>query len=58
MHSVAFSVDDIEHSLKLVAKHGCYPLRSAVTYSDAYKLTHLRGTGGILVMLAERMAKD
>ncbi len=57
MHRVAFSVDDIEQSLAIAAKHGCTPLRGVATYGDIYKLTYLRGPSGILVMLAEDLTK-
>lgn len=52
MHRVAFSVDDNE-ALEVAARHGCHPLRGVATYEDLYKLTHVRGPSGILVMLAE-----
>ncbi|WP_269938579.1 VOC family protein [Arthrobacter sp. HY1533] len=57
MHRVAFSVDDIDESLAIAAKHGCYPLRGVATYSDIYKLTYLRGPSDILVMLAQELKK-
>lgn len=53
MHRVAFSVDDIEESLAIAARHGCHPLRGVATYGDSYKLTYLRGPSGIIVMLAQ-----
>src|SRR3954452_6946135 len=37
MHRVAFSVDDIEQSLEIAARHGCHPLRGVATYRDVYK---------------------
>lgn len=43
MHRVAFSVDDIDQSLKIAARHGCHPLRGVATYEDIYKLTYVRG---------------
>ena len=58
MHRVAFSVDDIDASLAIAAKHGCYPLRGVATYEDIYKLTYLRGPSGILVMLAQDLNKQ
>jgi len=58
MHRVAFSVDDIDASLAIAAKHGCYPLRDVATYEDIYKLTYLRGPSGILVMLAQDLNKQ
>jgi len=57
MHRVAFSVDDIDASLAIAAKHGCYPLRGVANYQDVYKLTYLRGPSGILVMLAQDLTK-
>lgn len=58
MHRVAFSVDDIEASLAIAARHGCHPLRGVATYQDVYKLTYVRGPSGILVMLAENLKKE
>jgi glyoxylase I family protein len=58
MHRVAFSVDDIDKSLEIAARHGCYPLRGVATYRDVYKLTYVRGPSGIIVMLAEELEKS
>ena len=58
MHRVAFSVDDLDKSLEVAAKHGCHPLRGVATYGDVYKLTYLRGPSGLLVMLAQKLKKD
>lgn len=58
MHRVAFSVDDIDASLEIAAKHGYTPLRGVANYQDIYKLTYLRGPSGILVMLAQQVKKD
>jgi len=58
MHRVAFSVDDIDASLAIAAKHGCYPLRGVANYQGIYKLTYLRGPSGILVMLAQALTKS
>lgn len=58
MHRVSFSVDDIDASLAIAAKHGCHPVRGVATYEDAYRLTYVRGPSGILVMLAEDLRKD
>ncbi|GAB2455070.1 VOC family protein [Jatrophihabitans fulvus] len=55
MHRIAFSVDDIDESLAIAARHGCYPLRGVATYGDVYKLTYLRGPSDILIMLAESL---
>lgn len=55
MHRVAFSVDDIDATLEIAARHGCYPLRGVANYQGVYKLTYLRGPSGILVMLAQAL---
>ncbi len=57
MHRVAFQVDDIDEALAIAARHGCHPLRGVATYEDVYKLTYLRGPSGIVVMLAEELAR-
>ncbi len=53
MHRVAFSVDDIDETLQVAARHGCHPLRGVATYEDIYKLTYVRGPSGIIVMFAQ-----
>ncbi|MCW2571154.1 MAG: Glyoxalase/bleomycin resistance protein/dioxygenase [Frankiales bacterium] len=58
MHRVAFSVDDIDESLEIAARHGCYPLRGVATYEDLYKLTYVRGPSGIILMLAQDLTKS
>ena len=58
MHRVAFSVDDIDESLAIAARHGYRPLRGVANYQDVYKLTYLRGPSGILVMLAQDLTKS
>jgi glyoxylase I family protein len=58
MHRVAFSVDDIDETLEIAARHGCRPLRAVATYRDVYKLTYVRGPSGILVMFAEALKKN
>lgn len=55
MHRVAFSVDDLDQALEIVAKHGCHPLRGVATYEDVYKLTYVRGPSDIIVMLAQEL---
>ncbi|WP_349828628.1 VOC family protein [Brevibacterium litoralis] len=57
MHRVAFSVDDIDASLEIAARHGYHPLRGVANYQDVYKLTYLRGPSGILLMFAQDLTK-
>jgi glyoxylase I family protein len=58
MHRVAFSLDDIDETLEMAARHGCHPLRGVATYEDSYKLTYVRGPSGILVMIAQDLTKS
>lgn len=58
MHRVAFSVDDIDETLDIAARHGCHPLRGVATYEDSYKLTYVRGPSGILVMIAQDLTRS
>ncbi|CCH90866.1 Glyoxalase/bleomycin resistance protein/dioxygenase [Modestobacter italicus] len=55
MHRVAFSVDDLDDSLEIAARHGCHPLRGVATYQDVYRLAYVRGPSGIIVMLAQEL---
>ncbi|MBD8078701.1 VOC family protein [Cellulosimicrobium arenosum] len=55
MHRVAFAVDDIDASLEIAARHGCYPLRGVASYQDVYRLSYVRGPSGIIVMLAQEL---
>ena len=57
MHRVAFTVDDIDETLKVVAKRGYHPLRGVATYGDVYKLAYVSGPSGILVMFAEELKR-
>jgi len=55
MHRVAFSVDDIDETLAIAARHGYHPLRGVATYGNVYKLTYVRGPSGTLVMFAQQL---
>lgn len=55
MHRVAFTVEDIDHSLEIAAQHGCHPLRGVATYEDRCRLSYIRGPSGIIVMLAQEL---
>ncbi len=57
MHRVAFSVDDIDESLAIAARHGYHPLRGVANYQDVYRLSYIRGPSGIIVMLAQDLTR-
>ena len=57
MHRVASSVDDIDASLAIAARHGCHPLRGVANYQDVYRLAYVRGPSGIIVMLAQDLTR-
>lgn len=57
MHRIAFSVDDIDASLAIAARHGFHPLRGVANYRDIYRLTYLRGPSGIILMLAQDLTQ-
>ncbi len=56
VHRVAFSVDDLDESLAIAARHGYHPLRGVANYQNVYRLTYLRGPSGIILMLAEALS--
>lgn len=58
MHRVAFSVDDLDETLAIAARHDCHPLRGVATYEGVYKLAYVRGPSGIIVMLAQELEQD
>jgi glyoxylase I family protein len=58
MHRIAFSVDDIDESLEIAARHGYRPLRGVANYNDVYMLSYVRGPSGIIVMLAQDLTKS
>lgn len=58
MHRIAFSVDDLDASLAIAARHGYHPLRGVANYADVYRLTYLRGPDGFLLMLAQDLTRS
>ena len=54
---VMFAVDDLDDTLSRLRPHGCEVLREVVQYEDVYRLCYVRGPEGLLVGLAEELAK-
>jgi catechol 2,3-dioxygenase-like lactoylglutathione lyase family enzyme len=56
LRHVAFVVDDIEDVLARLRARGAEAVGELERYEDLYRLCYLRGPGGIIVELAERIA--
>ena len=52
---VMFAVEDLDDTLKRLAKHGAEIVGEVVNYQDIYKLCYIRGPEGILVGLAQQL---
>ena len=52
---VAFAVDDIDAAVAGLHARGVELVGEVVRYKDVYRLCHVRGPEGILVMLAEQI---
>lgn len=52
---IMFAVDDLDDTLKRLAKHGAKVLDEVVQYEDIFRLCYVRGPEGIIVGLAEEL---
>ncbi|CAN5449056.1 VOC family protein [soil metagenome] len=55
LRRVAFAVDDIDAAVAGLHARGEEHVGEVVTYEDSYRLCYVRGPGGIIVMLSQRM---
>ena len=55
LRSVMFEVDDIRDAVSRLRTHGADLLGELVQYEDEYLLAYVRGPGGIIVSLAEKL---
>lgn len=55
LHRVMFEVEDIDGTLARLSKHGAKVIDEVVNYEGIYRLCYLRGPGGIIVALAEKI---
>src|SRR5215217_3461351 len=54
---VMFAVDDIDHTLDRLAKHGAQLVsKDVVQYENTYRLCYVRGPEGILIGLAQELS--
>jgi catechol 2,3-dioxygenase-like lactoylglutathione lyase family enzyme len=55
---VMFAVDDVDETLDRLRAHGAELVSDEVVqYEDAYRLCYIRGPGGLLLGLAEELAR-
>ena len=52
---VMFTVEDIDEMVSRLRKHGAQLVGEVVQYEDSYRLCYIRGTGGLLIGLAEQL---
>lgn len=55
---VMFAVDDIDDTLERLGKRGAELVGEVVNYQNIYRLCYIRGPEGILIGLAEQLAKQ
>jgi catechol 2,3-dioxygenase-like lactoylglutathione lyase family enzyme len=55
LHRVMFAVDNIDDTVARLRTHGAELVGDIVRYEDIYRLCYLRGPGGIIVALAEKL---
>ena len=54
---VTFAVEDIEDVLARLHAHGAELVGELERYKDIYRLCYVRGPGGIIIELAERIGQ-
>lgn len=54
---VMFAVDDLDETLARLRQRGAQLVGEVVQYEDAYRLCYIRGPEGILIGLAEELAR-
>jgi len=52
---VMFTVEDIDEMVSRLTRHGAQLVGEVVLYENAYRLSYIRGTEGILIGLAEEI---
>lgn len=55
---VMFAVTNIEELVARLIKHGAELVGEIVNYQDIYRLSYIRGVGGLLIGLAEDITKS
>jgi catechol 2,3-dioxygenase-like lactoylglutathione lyase family enzyme len=55
---VMFAVDDLDNTLARLSRLGATVVDEVVNYQDIYRLCYIRGPEGILIGLAEQLARE
>src|SRR5437762_14361415 len=53
-----FAVEDIDHTLTRLGKHGAKLIGDVVQYEDKHRLCYIRGPEGILIGLAQELGQQ
>ena len=58
LRSIMFTVEDIDDTVARLRSHGAELVGEVVQYEDKYRLCYMRGPAGIIVALAEELARS
>jgi len=56
LNHLLFAVDDVDATLARLRPHGAEPVGEVIDYGTSYRLVYLRGPGGMIVELAEKLS--
>jgi catechol 2,3-dioxygenase-like lactoylglutathione lyase family enzyme len=56
LNHLLFAVDDLEATLDRLRPHGAELVGEVIDYGTSYKLCYLRGPGGAIIELAEKLS--
>jgi catechol 2,3-dioxygenase-like lactoylglutathione lyase family enzyme len=56
LNHLLFAVDDVEGTLARLREHGAEPVGEVIDYGTSYRLVYVRGPGGMIVELAEKLS--
>jgi catechol 2,3-dioxygenase-like lactoylglutathione lyase family enzyme len=56
LNHLLFAVDDVEATLARLREHGAEPVGEMIDYGTSYRLVYVRGPGGMIVELAEKLS--
>jgi len=56
LNHLLFAVDDVDATLARLRPHGAELVGEVIDYGTSYRLVYLRGPGGMIVELAEKLS--